>query len=359
MVTHPLTYDPVVDGQPLPRVRLLSPLRTPPPGRALVLVPDAGPALTVRPGERVPDARYGVYQGMFLVDTTEHRLLLDLRLAGRDAADSFHCRVELMCQVTDPAVVVARGIRDMSAAWYGPVHEHLRNVSRGYDAGQLREAEAALNAALRDVTGDPAVRLYGARVELLTHGAPFDAPGRSRVRGTRRGRPGEGTRPMAAPEVLRGEVVARKEEPLPPPTPPRPPTPPPPPAPTPKRRVSRVRGTGPAGDGRRGGEGRGSGLAGEERGSGMTGDGRRSGGGRGSGVTGGERRSGEGRGSGVTGGERRSGEGRGSGVTGGERRSGGGRGSGVTGDGRRSGEGRGSAAAEVGRRSGGRWVTGS
>ncbi|MEK8170927.1 hypothetical protein NKH77_19225 [Streptomyces sp. M19] len=76
MATEHLTYDPVVDSQPLPRVRVLSPLRPPPPGRALVLVPDAGPALTVWPGERVPDAVFGVYQGMFTVDTTEHRLVL-------------------------------------------------------------------------------------------------------------------------------------------------------------------------------------------------------------------------------------------------------------------------------------------
>lgn len=149
MLTHSRTYDPVVGVRPLPRVRLLSPLRTPPPGRALV--PDAGPALTVRPGEQVPDARYGVYQRMYLVDTTEHRLVLDLRLAGREAVGVFHCRVELMCQVVDPAVVVARGIRDMSAAWYGAVHERLRNVSRGFGAGQPRAAQDALSAALRDV----------------------------------------------------------------------------------------------------------------------------------------------------------------------------------------------------------------
>lgn len=271
MTTHSLTYDPVVDGRPLPRVRLLSPLRTPPPGRALVLVPDAGPALTVRPGEQVPDARYGVYQGMFLVDITEHRLVLDLRLAGRDASDAFHCRVELMCQVTDPAMVVARGIRDMSAAWYGPVRQHLRNVARGYGAEQLREAEDALNAALRDVTGDPSVRLYGARADLLTGRAPFDTSGRSRVRGTtRRDRTEEPPGP-AGPDVLRGEVVARKEEPLPPPPGPRrPPAPPPAPAPAapvPKRRVSRVRGTG-TGDGRRGDGGRGSGTTRDGRHSG-------------------------------------------------------------------------------------------
>ncbi|WP_151484059.1 hypothetical protein [Streptomyces albicerus] len=281
MVTHPLTYDPLVGRQPLPRVRLLSPLRTPPPGRALVLVPEAGPVLTVRPGEPVPDARYGVYQGMFTVDTTEHRLVLALRLAGRDASASFPCRVELMCQVTDPAAVVARGIRDMSATWYGPVHERLRKVSRTYDAGRFREAEEALNTALRDFTGDSAVRLHGARVELLAHSDPFDTPRRSRVRGTRRGGAEAATGPDAPqvlpaeaatrpdnPQVLLGEVLARKEEPLPPPhEPPRapgptpppptdppsapPPDPPPTPAPPPKRRPSRVRGTGTTGDGTR------------------------------------------------------------------------------------------------------------
>ncbi|GHH07357.1 hypothetical protein [Streptomyces lanatus] len=251
MVTHSLTYDPVVDGQPLPRVRLLSPLRTPPPGRALVLVPDAGPALTVRPGDQVPDARYGVYQGMFMVDTTEHRLVLDLRLAGRGTSDSFRCRVELMCQVTDPAAVVARGIRDMSATWQGPVYERLRDVARRYGVDQLRVADDALNAALRDFTGDAAVRLYAGRAELSVGGRPdgsdradaFEAPGRSRVRGARRERVQEGTGPDG-PEVLLGEVVARKEEPLPPHTPPRPSGPPP----SPKPRPSRVRGTGTTGN---------------------------------------------------------------------------------------------------------------
>ncbi|QOV37707.1 hypothetical protein IM697_04590 [Streptomyces ferrugineus] len=238
MATHSLTYDPVVDGQPLPRVRLLSPLRTPPPGRALVLVPDTGPALTIRPGDQVPDARYGVYQGMFMVDTTEHPLVLDLWLAGRETADSFHCRVELMCQVTDPAAVVARGVRDMGAAWHGPAHERLRDVARRYGAEQLRRAEDALNAALRDFTGDAAVRLYGARAELSVQRGPLDTTGRSRVRGaSRRDRSAEETTAPGGPEVLRGEVLSRKEEPL-------------------LRRPSRVRGTGTTGDRCREGGGR-------------------------------------------------------------------------------------------------------
>jgi hypothetical protein len=74
----------------------------------LVLVPDNGPALIVHHGERVPDARFGVYQGAFLVDTTEHRIVLPMHLASRSPAFAFHCRA------IDPAEVVARGIRDVT-----------------------------------------------------------------------------------------------------------------------------------------------------------------------------------------------------------------------------------------------------
>ncbi|MET9353559.1 hypothetical protein ABZY14_11235 [Streptomyces sp. NPDC006617] len=259
-MTRPPTYDPVVEGRTLPRARPPGPLPTPPPGRALVLVPDAGPIRTVRAGEPVPELRAGVYRRMFLVDTTEHRLVLDLRLAGRGASAPLHCRVELMCRVADPGAVVARGIRDMSAVWHGPLRERLRNVSRGYGAGRSREAlQDALNAALRDFTGDADIRLYGARAELLPRREPSAGPGGSRVRGIPHRRPAAAPG-LDGPGVLPGEVVARKEEPLPPPRPshppdvpppPRPPDVPPPPVSAPERRVSRVRGAGTTDDGRR------------------------------------------------------------------------------------------------------------
>ncbi|MGX1221731.1 hypothetical protein [Streptomyces ambofaciens] len=166
MVTHPPTYDPVVEGRTLPRPP--GPLPTPPPGRAWVLVPDAGPTRTVRPGEPVPDLRAGGYRRLFLVDTTEHRLVLDLRLTGRGASAPLRCRVELMCRVTDPGAVVARNIRDMSAAWHGPLRERLRNVPLGPGADRSRAAARdALNAALRDFTGDTDVRLSGARTDRV------------------------------------------------------------------------------------------------------------------------------------------------------------------------------------------------
>ncbi|MFK4542763.1 hypothetical protein RKD29_002359 [Streptomyces tendae] len=266
MVTHPLTYDPVVEARTLPRVGPLRPVRTPPPGRALVLVPDAGPMRTVRPGEPVPELRAGGYRRMFLVDTTEHRLVLDLRPAGRGESAPLPCRVELMCRVADPGGVVARGIRDMSAAWDGPLRERLRDVSRGYGTGRPRAAQDALDAALRDFTGDADVRLYGARAEPLPRRKPSAGAGGSRVRGVPRGRP-TAAPGFDGPRVLPGEVVARKEEPLPPPRPTRPPdvppprptrppdvpAPPPPPVSAPERRVSRVRGAGTTDGGRRGG----------------------------------------------------------------------------------------------------------
>ncbi|MEU3742703.1 hypothetical protein AB0E78_37335 [Streptomyces sp. NPDC032198] len=162
-----LTYDPVLDSQPLPRWRLTNPLRPPAPGRALVLVPDSGPALTVLPGGEIAAARFGAYQRVYTVDLTEHRLVLDVALLSRDATFSFRSRVELIAQVADPAEVVARGIRDMSGALYGAIRRMLRQVSRGYDIAEFHDAEEALNSALHGFAGDSAVRLRNIQVELL------------------------------------------------------------------------------------------------------------------------------------------------------------------------------------------------
>jgi len=192
----PLTYDPVLDSQALPRMRLLSPLRPPQPGRALVLVPDSGPALTVRPGEDIRDARFGAYQSVFTVDTTEHRLVLSIDLLSRDSTFAFRGRVELIARVIEPAEVVARGIRDMSGALYGHMKRMLRKVSRDYDIAEFHEAEEALNATVRDFTGDSAVRLRNIHVELLvdeeevsTSGREFrDVVRETRLNGMRRKR---------------------------------------------------------------------------------------------------------------------------------------------------------------------------
>jgi hypothetical protein len=229
-MTEQLTYDPVVGA----RSRLgavAAPPRTPPPGRALVLVPDHGPPLTVLPGEPVPDGGPGGFRGVFQVDTTEHRLVLPVQLPGRQADFLFHCGVVLLCRVADPAQVVARGIRDIGSTVYGPVRDLLRPVARDYGAGQFREAEAALNAALRGFTGDGVVVLRDARAEVSAGATP-------------------GTR---LPRVLRGEVVGRRTEP-----PHHPPDPGrvPEQGRVPGRRDSRVRGAATGGPAGRGGAGR-------------------------------------------------------------------------------------------------------
>ncbi|MFJ4713969.1 hypothetical protein [Streptomyces sp. NPDC088785] len=161
------TYDPVLEVTELSRWRLTSPLRPPDPGRALVLVRDSGPSLTVRCGEDVPSARYGAYRSVHTVDVGEHRLVLDIPLLSRDPAFSFRSRVDLVCAVVDPAEIVARGIRDMSGALYAFLRTALREVARDYDIAEFHRAERALNDAMAVFGGDDAVRLRSVHVELL------------------------------------------------------------------------------------------------------------------------------------------------------------------------------------------------
>ncbi|MFH8242105.1 hypothetical protein [Streptomyces sp. NPDC018321] len=161
------TYDPILGSEELPRWRLTSPLRPPTPGRALVLVRDSGPSLTIRSGEEIPSSRFGVYSTVFTVDMTEHRLVLDIPLLSHDPTFSFRSRVDLVCRVADPAKVVARGIRDMSGALYGYLRKALRTVARDYDIAEFHEAEMALNASLAGFGGDDAVRLRNIQIELL------------------------------------------------------------------------------------------------------------------------------------------------------------------------------------------------
>lgn len=172
------TYDPVLKVAELPKWRLMNPLRTPDPSRALVLVRDSGSSLTIRSGEDIPSARYGSYHSVFTVDLGEHRLILDIPLLSRDPTFSFRSRVDLICRVADPAQIVARGIRDMSGALYGYLRKTLREVARDFDIAEFHEAEQALNITLAPFTGDDAVRLRNIHVELLVDEDEIAASGR-------------------------------------------------------------------------------------------------------------------------------------------------------------------------------------
>ncbi|OIK24718.1 hypothetical protein VT52_025380 [Streptomyces malaysiense] len=168
----------MLEVQDLSPLRLLSPLRPPVPGRALVLVPYEGAAVTVWPGDAIPSARFGAWQKVFTVDTGDHRLILTLPLLSRDATFAFQSSLALTCRVTDPAAVVDRGIRDMAAALADPLRRILRQTSRWYDIAEFHEAEQALNDAVHDIVGDDAIHLSGIQVELLVDAEEVATSGR-------------------------------------------------------------------------------------------------------------------------------------------------------------------------------------
>jgi hypothetical protein len=180
-----LTYDPVLVDQELPRFRTLDPLRPPPAGTAMVLIPFRGDMLIIRHGEPIPHARYGAYQRMLLVDVGEHRLVLDIPLLSADAGFAFRGRVGLICRVADPAEVVSRGIRDVSGALYDHLRWMLRQVARDFDIEEHHEAEKTLNATVCSFTGDTAIRLRNIYVELLVDEDEAVNSGRT-IRDTRR-----------------------------------------------------------------------------------------------------------------------------------------------------------------------------
>ncbi|MEC3994945.1 hypothetical protein VSR01_15980 [Actinacidiphila sp. DG2A-62] len=178
-----LTYDPVLAAQPPPAQAAGAVA----PGTALVLVPEDGPLRTVRRGELVPES--GAWQAVFTVDVTEHRLVLPVRLADH------HVRVVVRCRVADPALIVARGVRDVGSVLYGQVRDLVAAAVAG--AAGRYAAGAAVDAALEGLTGDAAVRVRDARAVLepvgegsgkvvrgeVVRGAAAPGPRVSRVRG--------------------------------------------------------------------------------------------------------------------------------------------------------------------------------
>lgn len=160
------TYDPIVEAQNLSRLRVLSPLRSPAVGQALVLYPHRGEPIVVLHGEVVPDARYGTHRYKCMVDIEEHPLTLQMNLPSRHAGFSFQGLIQLACRVGDPVEVVRRGIRNVSAALHEPIKRLLREVARDYEIGEFHEAEKALNRTLGALGGDTALRLRHVFVEL-------------------------------------------------------------------------------------------------------------------------------------------------------------------------------------------------
>ncbi|MGI8335169.1 hypothetical protein ACRYCC_34915 [Actinomadura scrupuli] len=167
MMRPPTTYDPIIEIKTLTLLRLLSPLKAPNAGSALVLLPYEGAPVSFRHGEPIPSSHMGAYQYSYLVNLTEYQLTFDSSLVTNDPSFSFHSRVTLVCRVADPAVVVTRGIRDVTAALSPPIHQWMRKIARTFDISQFHQAEQALNMAFESITGDAAFRLRSVQVELI------------------------------------------------------------------------------------------------------------------------------------------------------------------------------------------------
>lgn len=173
------SYDPVLRQEEIQTFRLFTPLRPPESGTAMVLEPHRGTSVLVRPGEEVPEARFGAYQRMFLVDTSEHRLGFSVTLVSRDPGFGFRAAVGLSCRVIDPVAVVERGIRDMASTLRGPLRRMLRSVSSRYDISQFHETEQALNDAVSSFPGDSAIRLRRIVIELQVDEEEITTGGRA------------------------------------------------------------------------------------------------------------------------------------------------------------------------------------
>ncbi len=163
----PVTYDPILGTRTLARFRLLEPIKPPGAGEALVLLPYRGAPETIRNGEQIPGSYFGTYERGYLVDLAEYRLSFDASLVSEDPSFSFHARTSISCRVADPAVVVARNIRDVTAALQAVMYPMMRSVARHFDVTRLHPATDALQSALGPLRGDAAFHLRAIDVELL------------------------------------------------------------------------------------------------------------------------------------------------------------------------------------------------
>lgn len=164
------TYDPILEIRELRRMRVFSPLSSPGMGTALVLEPDTGKPLIIESGEPVPEARLGRYRRSFLIDLRPYSLSMDMQLPSADPAFLFQGVVNFSCQVGDPADVARHSIRDMTAAVRPPLGKIMRRVASKYDISKFNEAEAALNDALEEFSGDSTIRLGNYLMELSVGG---------------------------------------------------------------------------------------------------------------------------------------------------------------------------------------------
>ena len=163
-----ITYNPILEMTELSRIRLLSPIRPPRIGTALVLERLTGERVVIESGQPVPDPRLGDYHRSYVVDLARYGVKVHETLPSADPSFPFHATVGFACQVLDPVAIVAGRFTDMTAAVRGNLVRTMRTVAAAYDVLMVSEAETALNAALDRLRSGTTIRVDGFAVELDT-----------------------------------------------------------------------------------------------------------------------------------------------------------------------------------------------
>ncbi|MER5730550.1 hypothetical protein ABT084_19835 [Streptomyces sp. NPDC002138] len=145
---HTQLIDPVLTVRQLGRFDLV---RTIPTriDNALVCSTARGTYDTYLPPHRPRGARHR-YTAVYEVDLGIHRVREQILLPSSDDAHEFDVAVDLDWQVTDPALFVRSGQRDVPRLLLGELERAARPVARGFPIAASAAAEAAVLSAVRD-----------------------------------------------------------------------------------------------------------------------------------------------------------------------------------------------------------------
>jgi hypothetical protein len=137
----------ILSKHDIPRFNLFSPRPRGEPGVAIVLFRDNGALTAIKAGQSftAADVAWGTYKGYYLVDVGEHSFSFQTRIPCEKDAFYFEASVTCIYQVSDPAIVVDRQIKDAESVLKTYILEKMRGVSRKYTTQQSEAAEKQLN----------------------------------------------------------------------------------------------------------------------------------------------------------------------------------------------------------------------
>jgi hypothetical protein len=143
-----MSFNPILEVRALPRIRFSIRDLRPTLSTALVLYADGASPIIVRAGEVVPQARFGPYRELYVVDMAEHSLELACDLPSNDGALSFRARVHYACQVDAPAIVVRNSVHNVAEALRPLIIRELRAYSSSFQPHEIGHAERVLDTKL-------------------------------------------------------------------------------------------------------------------------------------------------------------------------------------------------------------------